>query len=108
MSNTAVLVLLIVMLIAAAIFIPRFRMKRAISQVIQALREHNAIGPKNAKTIDELGLSPRSFMEGMFRGRDYKPYALDSLTKSEIIKITEEGKLYLSEAALEMSELYRR
>jgi hypothetical protein len=36
----------------------------------------------------------------MFRLRDFKPYALDALVKAEIIKGTEDGRLYLAEDKL--------
>jgi hypothetical protein len=39
-------------------------------------------------------------MEGIFRGRDYKRYAISTLMKAEIIQATEDGKLYLSEEKL--------
>jgi hypothetical protein len=85
--------------------IPRWRLKRAIREVIQIFREHNATDIKKAKAIDELGLAPRSMMEGMFRGRDYKPYALNALMRAEVVNRTEDGKLYLSEEKLRASGL---
>ena len=88
--------------------VPRWRLRHAIRQVIQIFKEHNATDIKNAKTVDELGLRPRSMMEGMFRGRDYKPYALSALIRAEIIQTTEDGKLYLSEDKLIASGLERR
>ena len=93
------------MLLLALVIIPRWRLKRAISQVIQIFREHNAIDAKGAKTIDELSLRPRSSMEVMFRGRDYKPYALNFLIKAKIIQQTEDGRLYLLEEKLSASNL---
>jgi len=108
-----IIVLLVVLVLLAFFVVPQWRLKRAIRQVIKIFREHNAIGNKNAKTIDELGLRPRGMMDGMFKGRDYKPYALSSLRKAEIIQMTEEGKLYLSEdklmaSGLEKGDLYYR
>jgi hypothetical protein len=85
--------------------IPRWRLKRAIRQVIQIFRKHNATDVKNAKTDDELGLRPRGLMERMFRGRDYKPYALTALMNGGVVKTTEDGKLYLSEEKLSASNL---
>jgi hypothetical protein len=46
-------------------------------------------------------------MEGMFRGRDYKPYALTALMNAGVVKTTEDGKLYLSEEKLSASTLSR-
>jgi hypothetical protein len=75
-------------------------LRRAIRQVIQIFRRNNALDKKTAKTIDELGLRPRSFVEGMFHGRDFKPYAMNALVKAEIVKSTEDGRLYLDEEKL--------
>ncbi len=107
MNNILLIVLVIIVLLAAVFIIPQWRLKRAIRQVIQILREHNAIDAKNAKTIDELGLRPRGMMEGMFRGRDYKQYALSTLMKGEIVKMTSDGRFYLSEDRLMASGIDR-
>jgi hypothetical protein len=80
--------------------------------VIQIFRQNNALDKKTAKTVVELGLQSRGLIEGMFHGRDFKPYALDALLKAGIIKGTEDGRLYLAEDALMESGLegrvYRR
>jgi hypothetical protein len=68
--------------------------------VIAIFRRNSALDKKTAKTIDELGLRPRGFVEGMFHGRDFKPHALDGLLKAGIIKSTEDGRLYLVEDKL--------
>jgi hypothetical protein len=68
--------------------------------VIKIFRQNSALDKKTAKTIDELGLRPRGFMEGIFRGRDFKPYAMDALVKAGIVKSTEDGRLYLVEEKL--------
>jgi hypothetical protein len=73
--------------------------------VIKIFRQNNAIDKKTAKTMEELGLQPRSFAERMLHTRDFKPYALDALFKAEIIKNTEEGRLYLDEDKLIASGL---
>jgi hypothetical protein len=88
------------MLLLALFIIPRWRLRRAVRQVIAIFRNNNAIDKKTAKTVDELGLRPRGFVEGMFRGRDFKPYALTALLKADIIKSTEDGRLYLVEEKL--------
>lgn len=93
--------------LVAMLVVSQWRVKRAIRQVIRILREHNAIGMKNAKTVDELGLRPRGMMDGMLRGRDYKQYAVSGLMKADIIQMTEDGRLYLSEDKLLASGLDR-
>ena len=101
------IILLIVLAGVALLVIPQWRLRRATPQVIRMFRDHNAVGIKNAKTEAELGFKRRSIMEGMFRGRDYKPYALTALIRMEIIQMTGDGKLYLSEEKLADSRFYK-
>ncbi len=106
--ETVIFIAVIVILAILAIFVvPRWRMKRAFRQVIQIFRAHNALNIKSAKTAEELGLVPRGMLDGLFRGRDYKPFALNLLTQGDIIQKTEDDKLYLSEAKLMDSEFGR-
>jgi len=82
-----VLIILTIILIWTMLLRPRRRAKQAIPSIIQVFRDHNAVGLRNAKTIDE---TPR-----MFRVPDYRLTALSSLIKATVIQLTEEGKLYL-------------
>ncbi len=107
MSSITVIVLIIVFLLLLLFIVPQWRLKRAIRQVIRIFKEHYAVDIKTAKTVDELGLRPRSMMEGIFRGRDYKRYAISTLMKAEIIQMTEDGRLYLSEEKLIASRFYQ-
>jgi hypothetical protein len=106
MNNDVVLIIAaIVLMLLALIFIPQWRLKRAVRQVIRIFRESNAVGIGNAKSLDELGLRPKGMLEGMFRGRDYKQYALTSLMRAEIVIMTEDGDYYLAEDKLLQSGL---
>jgi hypothetical protein len=107
MNNAILVALLIVFMLLALIIFPQWLMKRAIRQVIRIFCEHNALGIDNSKTIDELGLRPRGIHERLFRGRDYKQYALKALMRAAIIQTTQEGRLYLSEEKLAASGLDR-
>jgi len=100
MTSIGIVVLLIILLLVAWFFIPRWLMRRAARQVIKILRRHNATDSKNARTIDELGLRAPGVLDRMMRRRDYKPQALQMLIQAEIVQITEDGKLYLSEEKL--------
>ncbi len=104
-SDVVLIIAAVILMLLALIFIPQWRMKRAVQQVIRIFRESNAVGTGNAKTIDELGLRPKGMLEGMFRGRDYKQYALTSLMKAEIVNMTEDGNFYLAEDKLLQSGL---
>jgi hypothetical protein len=83
-------------------------LKRALRQVIAIFRSNAAIDKKTAKTIDELRLRPRGFMERMFHTRDFKPYALSELVKAGVVKSTDDGRLYLAEEVLMTSGIEGR
>jgi len=100
MYTTILIVLIVVFMLLVLLIVPQLLLKRAIHHVIRIFREHNAIGINNSKTIDELGLRSPGMLERMFRGRDYKQYALKTLIKAAIIQTTEDERLYLSEEKL--------
>ncbi len=107
MSDVLLMVLIVVVGLVALFIISQWRVKRATQQVLRIFGEYSAIGIKHAKTIDELGLRPRGRLEGVLRGRDYRPSALDALINAEIVQMTEDGKLYISEDKLIESGLGR-
>ena len=102
-----IIILLIIIALVAMFVVPQWRLKRAIPQVIRIFREKSAIGIKNAKTVDELGLRTQGMAVQIFKRRDYKQYALSALMRAEIIQMTEDGRLYLSEEKLSESSLGR-
>jgi len=94
-------VLILLAVFGMSLFIlPRFMLKRAMSQVLRVFRVHRSLSKESAKTVEELGLKPHSFMERFMKSRDYKPYALQILTRQGVLCQTEDGKLYLSEQKL--------
>ena len=105
MNDWIVIALLFVVLLFALFVIPQFMMKRAVRAVIRIFRDNNAIGKKQAKTAEELGLQPKRLVERMMKPRDYKPRALQLLMSQEIVQMTEDGKLYLMEEKLDASRL---
>ena len=88
------------MTLVVLVVVPRWLVRRAAKQVIKIFRRQNATDSKSARTVDELGLRPPSFLQRMGRLRDYKPHALDALMRAGIVQVTENGKLYLSEEKL--------
>ena len=94
------MILIVIGGLGAAFFILRFRMRRAISQVITIMRAHNATDPKNAKTDVEMGLVKRGMFTLSMRGRDFKPQALQSLLQAGIVELTDDFKYYLVEEKL--------
>ena len=100
MGDTTFIALLAVIFILLMVVVPPLLVRRAIPSVIRLFRQHNAVGSRNAKAIHELGLKPRTMIERMLKGVDYRPAALQLLIKAGVIQITEDGKLYLSEENL--------
>ena len=76
MNETAlILILIIVVLVLGVYYIPRLFMKRAVRQIVRIFRKRDALSPDTALPLEELGLGPKSYMDRMFRVRDYKPHA---------------------------------
>jgi len=109
MSTTTLFILLLVILAVLGLWVlPRMRIRRAINQVVAIFEHNNALDVRSARTIDELGLKPPTFLEGMMRMRDFKPYALQILMKAEVVSQTDGGRLYLSQDRLAATNLGRR
>jgi hypothetical protein len=108
-NTTALLVLLIIILAILGFFVlPQIRIRRAIKQVVAILERNNALDARSAKTMDELRLRPRTFLEGIGRIRDFKPYALQILMNAEVVCQTDGGRLYLLQDKLADINIDRR
>jgi len=103
MSDTTVIVILVALMLFVMFILPQFLLRRAIPSVIRIFRQGKAVGIENAKTVEELGLKPKSMAQAIFRGREYKITALQVLRNANVIQSTEDGKLYLSENDLSNS-----
>jgi hypothetical protein len=103
MSDTTVIVILVALMLFVMFILPQFLLRRAIPSVIRIFRQGKAVGIENAKTVEELGLKPKSMAQAIFRGREYKITALQVLRNANVIQGTEDGKLYLSENDLSNS-----
>ena len=104
MNDTLMVIILIIVFVLVALVLPQFLVVRTVPKVIRIFRQNNAVGAKNAKPIEELGLKQRSIIENVLRRRDYKPRALQLLVSANIVQMTEEGKLYLDEESLAMTK----
>lgn len=94
-----------ILLLLAFLWIPQWMIKRNARKVIRIFRENNAIGIQNAKTMEELGIRQHSMLKTfqpreLFGRRDWKTAALDFLIQSNVVMVTEEGKLYITETSL--------
>ena len=88
------------LVLLAWLLIPTWMIKRNIREVVHIFQKKNAIGIQNAKTIEELGLKPKSMLQRILRGRDWKPQALDLLVQTNVVLMREDGKLYITEGSL--------
>jgi len=104
MQGILFIILLIILFILSVIFLPYWLVMRAIPKVIKAFRQNNAMNERNAMTIEELGLKPKSIFQRMFTRRDYRQNALQFLIRADVIDITEEGKFYLNDEKLMLSK----
>ncbi len=107
MLPNVLLLLGILLILILAYHYSRYRMRKAIKEIVGIFRRNNALGGDNAKTKEELGLMPPNFIMRMMRQRDYKPYALQMMVGAEIVQVTLENKYFLSEEKLSSSALQR-
>ncbi len=99
-SNALFIVLVVILAILGFFVLPRIRIRRAVSQVVAIFERNSALDVRSAKTIDELGLKTPTFLDGMLRMRDFKPYALQILMQTEVVRQTDGGRLYLAQDRL--------
>jgi hypothetical protein len=102
---SAWLIVILVLLVVAAFFVPRVFMRRALREVVDRFYEREATSAKSARTLQQLDLVPPNSLERMYRRRDYRPQALGLLVKAGIVIQTESGSFYLSVDALKRSNL---
>jgi len=93
---------------AIGFLVLRIRMSRAVKQVVAIFERNNALDAMSAKTIDELRLRPPTFLQGLGRMRDFKPYALQILMNAEVVCQTDGGRLYLLRDKLAAISIGRR
>ena len=100
-SSTVLYIAALLLLFVVGFFvIPNILLKRAVSQVIRIFRQHHCLCPHGSKTVEELGLKPPGLVDRMLKTRDYKPYALQMLIKTGVVRQTEDQRLCLSEEKL--------
>ncbi len=103
MSSVFLVLVLIVLIFGGGLFIRTFLMRRAVFKVVEILYEHDAVGVKGAKTLQELGLERPDFFQRFTKPRDYKQNALQILLREGIINVDEGGRVYLVEEKLDQS-----
>jgi len=104
MDQNLSIILLAVLVIVIVFVLPQVFLRMAISSVIRTFRENRALSPESARSLDELGLRPKSMLKAVFSGMQYRGTALMVLRNAQIIELTEDRKLYLSEENLSRSK----
>ncbi len=94
-----VLFIIAIMIVGALVwlFVPGWMIRRDMPKVINIFRKKNAVGIRNAKTPEELGLAPKPMLQRVMSRRDYKPKALEFLIQAKVVLMTEDNKLYITE-----------
>jgi len=102
MESIFYIIICVIIFAAVAVIAPAIIAKRTLGKVIGIFRRHGATDAVHAKSQQELGLGKKGLMkEIMYPSfRDHKPKILESLISRNVVRITDDGKLYLEEAKL--------
>ncbi len=104
-TSILVLIVLFIGALALVFYLQSLLTRKAMREVVARFRARGATSPEKATTEAELGLARADFLHRMGKTRDYKPQAMRLLGQKNIIRVTEEGRLYLSEDELRNSPL---
>ncbi len=96
-TSAVYFILFVIILLGFAFFISARLTKRAVFKVLHIFRDENAVGYERARTIEQLGLTPPNILERIGRPRDYRQNALKILIKTEVVQLTEDGRLFIPE-----------
>jgi hypothetical protein len=108
-STRAIIILVLVILVVLALTFlgSNLMARRAIKTVIKMFQDRQAISPETAMSTEALGFQRRSLLQ-VRAFRDYKPAALQFLMRNIIVQVTDDGRLYLSEAVLSQTNLAQK
>jgi len=101
--ETTVFIILISMLLIGAIILPQYLIYRSVPSVVQILRDQDAVSEANAQSVESLGLGPKAKFRLGFK--NYKPKALQMLSRAGIVKVNANSEIYLSEEDFAKSKL---
>ena len=105
MNNVLFGVLITLLMLVTLFVLPQLLYKRAISKVIKIFRKYNAFTIESARTPKDLGLAQRGWLENLGHTRDYKPRALQMLIDYDIVRKTDDDRVYLVKEKLAMYKL---
>ncbi len=95
------LVIVLFLLFGLSLQVSRFMAQRAVGTIIGVFRNHSAVGVDGAQTLEQLGLAKQPFFRIL---RDYRPYAFQTLAQGSIIPSTQDGRFFLSEEMLALTD----
>jgi hypothetical protein len=96
-QSTIIFAFALTLMVVGALWLSAYLTKRAVHQVIGAFCGNNALAFREAKSRDDLGLTPPNLVQRLTHFRDYKPFALKFLIDRDIVHVTQDGKLYLTD-----------
>ncbi len=105
MNDFLFVVGIIILMGIAWVVLPQFLYKRAIKQVVKIIKQHNAMNAETAKTPVAMGLAQRGWIQNLGRTRDYKPRALQMLIDYDIVRKTNDDRVYLVREKLALYKL---
>jgi hypothetical protein len=85
------------LIIILCIIASRGLMRKSIENMIKLFEDRQAVGIENARSLIDLGFAERSHVIFI---RDYKALAFRFLLRKDIIRVTNDGKFYLSKYEL--------
>jgi hypothetical protein len=106
MDENTLTIIVLVLVVIMILVVPPLRIRRAANSMINNLRKMNAVDEKSARTPEELGVRLTSFVPStnLFGGGDPNQAAMSALREANVIMMTSDGRLYLSEANLGRSK----
>ena len=105
MTDVLFIIVIILLMVLTWVLLPQFLYKRAINQVIRIFKRFDAFTVESAKTPSDLGLAQRGWIQNLGRTRDYKPRALQMLMDYDIVRRTEDDRVYLLKEKLALYKL---
>lgn len=88
---------LILGLFFLSFYLRKAMFRSAFLKVISLFRSTRSLCSQDPKRVHELGLQARGFMEGLFKPKDYKPYVLQAMIMSGLVRQDDDGKVCLLE-----------
>ena len=103
MSETGLLIFVLITLGIVAFFLPQYFLRKAGFEVVKILREHGAVDEDHGVFAKDVGLEQQSIFERALKRRDYKPKALEGFIYLGIVGVGDDGRVFLRPEELQKS-----